>query len=93
MNGLVKRVLLDHFPTMTNDQLDRMQYDNSGCYHDAFGDEKVWVSPQLIYRLLQDLSDEYEYELRSAAEEVEWLNSRIGHAWDPSSMTDEEDVR
>ena len=68
MNHLVKQVLRDHFPTMTDDQLDRMQFDNSGCYHDAFGDETVWMSPRLIYRLLRDLSDEYEEELSLTTE-------------------------
>jgi len=68
MNYLVKQVLRDHFPTMTDDQLDRMQFDNSGCYHDAFGDETVWMSPKMIYRLLRDLSDEYEEELSITAE-------------------------
>jgi hypothetical protein len=63
MNYRVEQVLRDRFPSMTNEQLDRMQYDNSGCYHDAFGDEKVWMSPRLIYRLLQDLADEYEDEV------------------------------
>ena len=67
MNYLVRQVLRDHFPTMTDEQLDRMKSDDSGRYHDAFGDEKVWMSPMMIYRLLRDLSAEYEEEIYRVA--------------------------
>jgi hypothetical protein len=73
MNRRVEQVLRDHFPTMTDDQLERMKSDDSGGYHDAFGDEMVWMSPKMIYRLLRDLSDEYEEELSITAEAADWM--------------------